>query len=66
MIMCTSDPDAVVLDGLTKSFGGTRAVSGVTLRVPRGQTLALSSAIQKLDARNRIEAVKLAEENGWL
>jgi two-component system response regulator DesR len=26
----------------------------------------LSVAIQKLDARNRIEAARLAEENGWL
>jgi two-component system, NarL family, response regulator DesR len=26
----------------------------------------LSSAMQKLDARNRVEAVRLAEEKGWL
>ncbi len=26
----------------------------------------LSSVMQKLDARNRVEAVKIAEENGWL
>ena len=26
----------------------------------------LSSAIQKLDARNRLEAVRVAEEKGWL
>ncbi|HWE09849.1 MAG TPA: LuxR C-terminal-related transcriptional regulator [Solirubrobacteraceae bacterium] len=26
----------------------------------------LSSVMQKLDARNRGEAVKLAEERGWL
>jgi two-component system response regulator DesR len=26
----------------------------------------LSSAIQKLDARNRMEAIRLAEEKGWL
>jgi len=26
----------------------------------------LSSAMQKLDARNRVEAVKVAEERGWL
>ena len=26
----------------------------------------LSSAIQKLDARNRMEAVRVAEEKGWL
>ena len=26
----------------------------------------LSSVMQKLDARNRAEAVKIAEENGWL
>jgi two-component system response regulator DesR len=26
----------------------------------------LSAAMQKLDARNRAEAIKVAEENGWL
>jgi two-component system response regulator DesR len=26
----------------------------------------LSSAMQKLDARNRAEAVRVAEEKGWL
>jgi two-component system response regulator DesR len=26
----------------------------------------LSSVMQKLDARNRAEAVRIAEENGWL
>jgi two-component system response regulator DesR len=26
----------------------------------------LSSAIQKLDAHNRMEAVRVAEEKGWL
>jgi two-component system response regulator DesR len=26
----------------------------------------LSSVMQKLDARNRAEALKIAEENGWL
>ena len=26
----------------------------------------LSSAMQKLDARNRAEAVRIAEEKGWL
>jgi two-component system response regulator DesR len=26
----------------------------------------LSSALQKLDARNRIEAIRIAQQNGWL
>jgi two-component system, NarL family, response regulator DesR len=38
---------------------------------PRDQDLAtvrnyLSSALQKLDARNRIEAIRIAQQNGWL
>ncbi|MBN2564198.1 MAG: ABC transporter ATP-binding protein [Candidatus Eisenbacteria bacterium] len=35
--MNPSAADAIVLDDLTKVFGATEAVSGVSLRIPRGQ-----------------------------
>ena len=41
-------------------------LAGALLLSPGTVRNHLSSAMQKLDARNRAEAVRLAEEKGWL
>jgi two-component system, NarL family, response regulator DesR len=40
-IVSTNRRDAVVLSGLVKSFGQVRAVKGVDIEIPSGQTVAL-------------------------
>lgn len=51
---------AVHLSGVQKSFGQTRAVDGIDLRN------YLSSSIAKTGSRNRVEALRIAEQSGWL
>jgi hypothetical protein len=50
----------VHLSGVQKSFGQTRAVDGIDLRN------YLSSSIAKTGSRNRVEALRIAEQSGWL
>jgi len=53
---------------LSASIGGASAANiAETLYLSEGTVRNhLSIAIQKLGARNRIEAARLAEEKGWL
>jgi two-component system response regulator DesR len=46
--------------GSTEEFGSTLFLSPATVRN------YLSNAITKLDARNRIDAIRIARESGWL
>ncbi|GAA3845585.1 hypothetical protein GCM10022226_81110 [Sphaerisporangium flaviroseum] len=52
--------NAVSLTGPAKSFGAVRAVTGLTLEIPQGQTVALSRCPAA------IEAAAPARHNGRL
>lgn len=70
--------DVIEVGGLRQRYGGFEAVRDVSFTVARGEIAAalhltegtvrnhLSAAITKLGAANRIAAIRVAQEKGWL
>ena len=50
----------------SKNYATVADIAGALYLSPGTVRNHLSSVMQKLDARNRAEALKLAEEKGWL
>ena len=50
----------------SRSYATVAEMAGALFLSPGTVRNHLSSVMQKLDARNRVEAVKVAEERGWL
>lgn len=53
------------LDQVSKQFKGKTAVDRLSLMIEEGSVVALLGP-NGAEAKNRIEAISIAEKNGWL
>jgi hypothetical protein len=62
---------AVRLEGVAKRYGEVTALDGASFQLGRGESEGtvrnhLSAAIRKTRACSRVEALRTAEDKGWL